>query len=128
MNLALWIAQVLLALLFFAVGSAKALSATDAMAQAMGLSPALVRFIGVSELLGAFGLILPAATRIKPRLTALAAVGLGVIMILATLFHLSRREYPNAGETIVILAVTAFVAYGRGVRRPIAAKASRAAA
>jgi len=52
----------------------------------------LVRFIGVSELAGALGLILPAATRIRPGLTPLAALGLSTIMALAMLFHLVRGE------------------------------------
>ena len=126
MNLTLWIAQCLLAALFLATGSAKVFSSADQLANLLPTLPVmLVRFIGVSELLGAIGVILPAATRIQPRLTMWAAIGLGTIMILATLFHLSRAEYSNALGTVAILAGAAFVAYGRGIRRPVASRAAR---
>jgi uncharacterized membrane protein len=109
------------------VGAAKAFSATEAMAQAMSLSTALVRFIGVCEILGALGLILPAASRIMPKLTVWAAIGLGTVMVLATAFHISRAEYPNAAGPIALLAGTAFVAYGRSAKRPIVARRAQTA-
>jgi putative oxidoreductase len=76
-------------------------------------------FIGVSEILGAIGLILPALTRILPWLTPLAALGLALIMVLAIGFHLTRREYPNIAFTVVLLALAAFVAYGRFAVAPL---------
>jgi len=79
----------------------------------------LLRFIGVSEILGGLGLILPAVTGIVPQLTAWAALGLSVIMLLAALFHLSRREYPSIVINLVLLALAAFVAYGRFVLAPL---------
>lgn len=122
MNRTLWIAQVLLAGLFLATGFGKVFSATDQMARSMDLSPALVRFIGTCELLGAIGLILPALTRVQPQVTAWAAAGLATVMLLATIFHLSRGEYDNTVGTVLILAIAVLVAYGRAVRWRIVAR------
>ena len=74
---------------------------------------AMVRFIGISEFLGAVGLILPAATKIKPSLTPLAALGLLTIMILAMAFHVSRGEVQATPVNIVLGGLAAFVAWGR---------------
>ena len=77
------------------------------------------RAIGVSELLGAIGLILPAALRIKPILTPLAASGIAVIMILATAYHIYAGEPP---VTIAFFLLAAFVAWGRFKKVPIEPK------
>jgi hypothetical protein len=71
-----------------------------------------VTFIGISELAGAAGLILPLATGIAPVLTTLAALGLAIIMVLGNIYHLRRKESPIV--TIVLLLLASFVAYGRG--------------
>ena len=124
MHIALWIAQVLLALLFAGAGSAKVLTPLGELAQSLpytaDLPGWLVRFIGVSEVAGALGLILPALTRRLPGLTPLAGLGLCIVMVLATGFHLMRAEYSAMPMTIVIGAVAAFVAWGRWMKRPIA--------
>jgi uncharacterized membrane protein YphA (DoxX/SURF4 family) len=80
----------------------------------------LVRFIGASELAGAIGLILPAATRIQPRLTPLAAAGLVLVMILAAAFHISRGELVMLPINIFLGSLAAFVAWGRARKAPIA--------
>jgi len=85
-------------------------------------SEMLVRFIGLSELLGGLGLILPTALRIKPGLTSFAAMGLGVIMVLALAFHISRGEYEAAPFNVVLLSILAFIAWGRTKKAPILAK------
>ena len=77
-----------------------------------------MRFIGIAELLGAVGLILPALTHIVPSLTAIAAVGLVLVMVCAIIFHISRKEYPNIGINAILLVLAAFVAYGRFVLMP----------
>ena len=120
LKITLWIAQVLLALVFVASGSMKlfAFAHYAAMAPEMANQRALVRFIGVCELAGAAGLILPALTIILPVLTTWAAVGLGTIMVLATGFHLSRGELAHAVITVVLLGLAACVVYGRGFGRP----------
>jgi putative oxidoreductase len=81
---------------------------------------ALVRFIGVAEFLGGLGLILPAATRVKPMLTPLAGVGLAVAMLLAAGFHTSRGEFGALPMPLVLGGLAAFVVWGRAVRAPIA--------
>src|SRR6185503_14946215 len=93
---ALWITQGLLALAFGFAGSTKALAPLAEAAKKIPWIPdvpaALVRFIGSVELLAAVGLVLPALTRIRPRLTPLAASGLVAVMTLAAAFHLFRGE------------------------------------
>lgn len=128
LHIALWIAQVLLALLFAGAGSAKVMTPLPELAKSLpftaDLPGWLVRFIGISEIAGAIGLILPALARIMPRLTAVAGLGLAAVMALATVFHLFRGEISAMPMTIAIGAVAAFVAWGRWARVPIAPRAS----
>jgi putative oxidoreductase len=123
MKIASWIVQVLLALVFIASGSMKlfAFDQFAASAPALADQRALVTFIGIAELAGAIGLILPALTGIFPVLTTWAAVGLATIMVLATGFHLSRGEVSHAVVTVILLALAAFVIFARGFKAPIAA-------
>ena len=123
MNAALWIVQVLLALLFGFAGAMKTFTPIDQLAEQMpGAADqvGLIRFIGISELLGAIGLILPAATRIKPGLTPVAAAGLAVIMVLAAGLHAMRSEWSSILINVAIFALAAFVVWGRTKRDPIA--------
>ncbi|RME22637.1 MAG: DoxX family protein [Deltaproteobacteria bacterium] len=124
MNTGLWVAQVLLAIAFGMAGAMKTFTAIDDLSQTLPWVrddlALLVRFIGVSELLGAAGLILPAATRIQPRLTPLAAAGITVIMVLATGFHIVRGEFSALPVTLVLGALAGFVAWGRWKKVPIA--------
>lgn len=76
-------------------------------------------FTGWSEILGGIGLILPATAKVKPILTPLAAAGLTLVMILATGFHAMRGEYSLIILTMVLGTITAFIAYGRFVLKPI---------
>ena len=126
MNIAIWVVQVLLAIFFILFGFMKAFLPIDSIADQMSfvldVPEALVRFIGVAEIAGALGLILPAITRILPWLTIAAAGGLGTIMILAFIFGVSRDEIPNAVINIVVLALLAFIAYGRWKLVPISAR------
>ncbi len=116
MKIASWIVQILLALVFIASGSMKlfAFDQFAASAPALADQRGLVTFIGIAELAGALGLILPALTKILPILTTWAAVGLATIMVLATGFHLSRAEYSHAVVTVIFLALATFVIYARG--------------
>lgn len=125
MNVALWIAQLLLAAAFGMAGAMKATTPIAELTPKMpwvANLPYLVRFIGVSELAGALGLLLPALTRIKPWLTPLAALGLVVVMVLATAFHILRGEYPVLPVPLLLGALAAFVAWGRTRKAPIAAR------
>ena len=78
-----------------------------------GIPLGLARFIGFAELAAAVGLVLPAATRILPWLTPLAALGLAVIMGLAVPFHVMRGEANVIGLHVVVVGLSAFVAWGR---------------
>jgi uncharacterized membrane protein YphA (DoxX/SURF4 family) len=122
MKIALWIVQALLALVFAASGSMKlfAFDQLAASAPALADQHGLVIFIGIAELAGAIGLILPRLTGIFPVLTAWAAAGLATIMILATGFHLTHGEYSHVVVTVILLALAGFVVYGRGFRAPAA--------
>jgi uncharacterized membrane protein YphA (DoxX/SURF4 family) len=116
MNIVLWVLQVLLALVFFYSGGKKLIRSNEqiqALPWARDLSPRVVRGIGILEVLGASGLILPVLTGILPWLTPLAAVGLAVLMLGAAWINLRLMLYPAFGANLVLLALAALVAYGR---------------
>ena len=127
LHITLWIAQVLLAAMFLMSGFMKLAQPIDQLSKmlpwAAQVPEALVRFIGAAEVLGALGLILPSLLRIKPQLTAWAAIGIAVIMLLATFFHISRGENGAIGMNIVLALLAAFIAWGRFKKAPIPAKA-----
>lgn len=117
MNIALWVVQGVLCALFLYAGGMKVFAYRkyeESVGSGLGLSKGLVTFIGFSEMAGALGLILPMVSGIAPMLTPLAAAGLGVIMLLATGFHLKRKE--PAYATVVLLILSGFVVWGRGLR------------
>ena len=115
MTYALWIVQVLLALVFLFTGGTKlVLPLEELLAQMpLPLPGWFVRFLGVAEVLGALGLILPGLLRIRPGLTPLAAAGLVIIMIGATVYTLAGGEVALALIPLVVGLFAAFVAYGR---------------
>ena len=117
MNIALWIVQGLLAAMFLMAGFMKASKAKEELAERMewvnDFSPNTIKTIGILEILGAIGLILPAATGILPWLTPVAAVALVLTMIGAAITHARRGEFPNIGMNVMLLVLSAFVAYGR---------------
>jgi len=125
MNLALWIVQILLAVLFLGQGVIKFApppNLPDMLQWVYDLhnaSPGLSAFIGIAELLGVAGLILPGLTKIQPRLTPLAALGLMVVMVLAVIYHLQRGEPANIGFNVVVFILAGFVAYGRWRLSPL---------
>ena len=115
MNIALWIVQALLALLFLFAGGMKLVTPVEEMMKQMPLPlPGwFVLFTGVVEVLGAIGLILPWLLRIRPGLTPLAAAGLAIVMIGATVYTVAGGEVASALMPIVAGLLCAFVAYGR---------------
>jgi len=123
MNILLWILQILLALLFLFAGGTKFYYTIEQM-RAMGppnqiLFPGwFIHFIGVCEILGALGLLLPGLLRIKPYLTALAAIGLTIIMIGAVVVTGMVGGVGAAIPNLIICLLCAFVAYGRTKLRP----------
>ena len=113
MNRALWIAQGLLAAVFAFAGASKLITPPEMLAMMSPFPVAFVQFIGVCEVLGALGLILPLALKIRPELTAFAALGLTVIMVGATLSTLAIGAGVLALMPFVLGVLTAGVAYGR---------------
>jgi uncharacterized membrane protein YphA (DoxX/SURF4 family) len=115
MNRVLWIVQGLLALIFLFAGGMKLIVPVEVMTEQMPLAlPGLfLWFIGVSEVLGAIGLILPELLGIRMGLTPLAAAGLVIIMIGATLVTLAGGDVGPALIPLVVGLLSAFVAYGR---------------
>jgi Flp pilus assembly protein TadB len=117
MNVTLWIVQGLLAFAFVAAGGMKvfAYDKYKAMSEKQngpsGLTRGLTSFIGVAELAGAIGIVLPMAAGVAPWLSAWAAVGLATVTLLAIGYHLRRRESPAAPAVLFVLAV--FVVFGR---------------
>jgi hypothetical protein len=127
--MALWVGQLLLAALFFLVGYTHAAAPIEVAIQrapwVASLPVALVRFIGVAELAGAIGVMLPAATRIRPILTPLAALGLATMMALAIPFHLLRGEPTAVIINLVLGSLAGLVALGRARWAPIADRSRR---
>ena len=112
-NGALWIVQGLLAALFLFAGGAKLVLPLDQMAGPVALPGWFLRFLGVAEVLGALGLVLPGLLRIRSGLTSLAAAGLVIIMIGATVVMWAGGMVAVALMNVVVALLAAFVAYGR---------------
>jgi uncharacterized membrane protein YphA (DoxX/SURF4 family) len=119
LHYALWTIQVLLALLFLFAGGMKLVLPVEAMAQqaqAQGQMPLpglFLRFIGVVEVLGGLGLLLPGLLRIRTGLTPLAAAGLVIVMAGATVLTLLSGNPAPALIPLAVGLLAAFVAYGR---------------
>jgi uncharacterized membrane protein YphA (DoxX/SURF4 family) len=128
LNGVLWTLQIVWGFFFAGSGFGKVLlydatlyaEAPRAVAWYAAVPQPLIVFIGVVEVLGGIGLILPALTRVTPKLTPLAAGGLALTMLLAAGFHVVRGEYALVPATVVLGAVAAFLAAGRWNLRPLA--------
>jgi len=125
-NISLWAVQALLAALYAMAGVMKSTQPLDELVKTVtwagGVPLPLVRFIGLAELAGALGLILPSLLRIQPKLTPWAGVGLATIMVLAVPFHIQRGELGVLAFPTVLGLLAAFVSYGRFLKAPIAAR------
>jgi hypothetical protein len=117
MNLALWITQGILALMYAMAGVMKVSQPIEKLVKTVTWADrfplATVRFIGTIELLGAIGLIIPWALNIVPVLTPVAAAGLFTVQFLAIFHHAKHKEWKTIGFNLFLLALAAFVAYGR---------------
>jgi uncharacterized membrane protein YphA (DoxX/SURF4 family) len=113
LNIALWIAQGLLAAIFLFAGGMKLVLPVEEMTKQLPLPGLFLRFIAVCEVLGAIGVILPWLLGIRPGLTPLAAAGLVIIMIGATVLTLATSGIAMAPIPLVVGILAAFVAYGR---------------
>ncbi len=129
LHITLWVLQTLLAAMFLMSGLMKVSQPIEKLSQmlpwASQMPELIVRFIGAAEVLGALGLILPSMLRIQPKLTPIAALGLAVVMLFAVFFHLSRGETPAIGMNFVLIAIAAFIAWGRFKKAPIAPKTKK---
>jgi putative oxidoreductase len=123
LSIALWVAQILAALIFTMAGLSKLLMPLDLLTAMSPLPGAFIRFLGVAETLGVFGLILPAALRIRPVLTPIAAACLAVIVAGATVITLAGGDVVGAALPMLTLLLTLFVAYGRTRLAPSARRA-----
>ena len=112
-NIFLWTVQGLLAALFAFAGSMKLITPAAALEQQAHMSAVFLRFIGVCEVLGALGLVLPGLMRIRPSLTSLAAAGLAVIMVGATWITVAMNGVAMAVMPFMVGALAAIVAGGR---------------
>ena len=122
MNYVLWIVQGLLALIFLFTGGTKLILPIEVLTEQTPLPGLFVRLLGVAEVLGAIGLILPGLLRIWPVLTPLAASGLVIIVTGATVLTLVGVVPVGAAMALIPLMVgllSAFVAYGRWRLAPL---------
>lgn len=120
MNTLLWLCQALLALAFVYSGICKSVFSKEKLmvvgqTGVADISPSLIHAIGIAEILGAAGLILPWWLGILPVLTPAAAICFAVIMVLAAPIHYRRKETRNMVNNILLLIICLFVAYGRWV-------------
>lgn len=116
-NIALWIVQALLALVFVGSGAMKFVMSVEEMTKQMPMPGWFLHFIGLAEILGGIGVVLPWMTGIRPRLTPLAAACLVVIMIGAVAVTAMSPDPAMAVIPAVVGALAAFVAWGRGLRK-----------
>jgi putative oxidoreductase len=131
MKYALWIVQVLLGLVFIASGTMKAITPYDTLITNPNMSwavlfPAwIIITIGVLEVLGGLGLILPSVTRIAPFLTGWAGVGLALTMVGAIITHIVDASYQGIIANVILGGLAAFVAWGRLSARPIPSRGTK---
>ena len=126
-QIGLWSTQVLLAAFFGMTGLMKTFMSPEALlangvSSALDLPYWLLRFIGFSEISGAIGIILPAATRILPYLTPLAALGFATIQVLAIGFHTMRGEFVMLPLNFVLLSLALLVVWGRTQKLVVASR------
>lgn len=118
MDVALWIVAGLLALAFLGAGVMKSTRSKERLAGAgmawvEDFSSGMIRFIGIAEILGALGLVLPPLVGVDPVLVPIAATGLAVVMAGAVITHVRRNEYAATVPALVLLVLSLFVAWGR---------------
>jgi hypothetical protein len=126
----LWVVQALLSVLFSGAGLWKLFTPIPKLAAMIpwaGQVPeAFLHAIGVVDLCGGIGILLPALTRIKPGLTVLAALGCAALQVCAIVFHISRGEAARTPFNFVLVALSVFVYWGRHFRAPIQPRATLA--
>lgn len=123
MNAVLWIFQVLLALAFLASGLMKLAKPKDALIGKLPVlaayRPLTIKLVGVAEVLGAIGVVVPLAVGVAPGLTPWAALGLASVMVAAAVAHAERGDYKPLAVHAVLLAMAVVVVHGRSADLPI---------
>lgn len=118
MNILIWTLQGITALIFMFSGINKSIYSEQTLVSkgqtgVKGLPLKTIRFIGISEILGAIGLILPMLVNIYPNLTSISSICLGLIMIPAGIIHFKRKEYKNVIINVAIFIICITIAYFR---------------
>ncbi len=124
-NRLLWILQIFFGIYFIFVGVMHFVlpeGLPGPMEWMYELSDTTHSIVGIAEVLGGLGLILPSVTRIRPELTVYAAIGLVLVMIGAIIWHATRSETSSIAQNVIIGAILGFVAYGRARLYPIEPK------
>ena len=126
LKISLWLAQSIVFAVFCAAGFSKLTMPIPQLSAMMAwtgqLPETFVRSIGIIDLAGGLGIMLPFVTRIQPRLGVLAALGCTILQILASAFHASRGEFAVLPLNLVLLLCSAFVFWGRRTMAPIASR------
>jgi hypothetical protein len=127
LRIGLWLAQALIFTSFVFFGLTKLITPISQLAAMMpwaGEVPVgFVRFLGLVDLAGGVGIMLPALTRIHPRLTVLAALGCTILQVAASAFHTYRGEFAVLPLNAVLLALSVFILWGRATKAPISPRA-----
>jgi hypothetical protein len=125
-NILLWLAQLFIAVMFCFIGYIKVSSPiselSNIMVWAAEFPEAFVRIIGLIDIAGGIGILLPGIARIKPGLGGLAALGCTLLQVCAIVFHFSRGEGAATPMNFVFLAVCLFILWGRSKAIPIRAR------
>jgi uncharacterized membrane protein YphA (DoxX/SURF4 family) len=121
----LWVVQVILALLFVFSGATKLVMSAEQLTGQTSIPAAFLRFIGVMEILGGLGLVLPGMLHIRTALTPLAAAGLSIIMIGAVVVTIQTMGLGMAVLPFLTFVLASFVAYGRWRLVPLGPRADR---
>ncbi len=126
LNIMLWVVQVLLAAMFVLTGLLKLTLPAEKLPALMPWTAdahlSFIRFVGIAEVIGGIGLVVPAWLRIKPILTPWAATGIATIMVLSIPVRFLRGETSSLGLNILLLVLATFVGWGRFKKAPIHSK------
>ncbi|MCF3640303.1 DoxX family protein [Rhizobium sp. TRM95111] len=127
LQISLWSVQTLMFAAFILFGFQKLFMPAEALAAMWQTQwpveyPTLLRFTGLIDAAGGIGILLPALTRIQPRLTVLAALGCTLLQICAIIFHATRGEFAALPLNLILLPLVAFILWGRGKRAPVASR------
>lgn len=124
MNTLLWISQGLVAAIFLMAGMTKLTQPREKIKEKVGdwvdvVSDSNLKLIGLLEMFGAIGLVLPMLLNILPVLTPIAAVGLSITMVSAMSLHIKRKEMDKLVPNVVLLVLSLFIAIGRFIIVPV---------